>query len=112
MDLETLHHLFLLGHVSDTGSHVLQTHCFCFGVALLASGVDDLSDLLVYLLEDFDAVGVAEPHPEIILVIQLNRFLIKLKSSIVTRKSVLVLRNIRLIKVVVRNRPYQVKAAI
>jgi hypothetical protein len=91
MNLETLHHLLLLGHVPNTGSHVLQTHCFCFCVALLASGVDNLSDFFVYLLKDFDAMGVTESNPKIILVIQMNRFLIKFKSAIITRKSIFVL---------------------
>jgi hypothetical protein len=112
MNLKALHHLFLLGHVSNAGGHVLQTHSLCFCVALLTCGIDNLSYFFVYLLEDFNAVGVAEPYPEIILVIQMNRFLIKLKSSIIACKSVFVLRDVRLVKVIVRNRPYQVKAAI
>jgi hypothetical protein len=101
MDLEALHHLFLFRHVSDAGGHILKTHCLCFGVAFLARGVYNLCYFFVDLLEHFNTVGVAETDPEIILVIQMNRFLIKFKSAIVARKTVFVLRNIRLVKVIV-----------
>jgi hypothetical protein len=64
-----------------------------------------LSYFLVNLLKHFDTVGVAETDPEFVLVIQMNGFLIKFKSPIITRKSVFVLRDISLVKVVVRDRP-------
>jgi hypothetical protein len=64
------------------------------------------------LLKYFDAVGVAEPNPEIVLVIQMNRFLVELKSSVVARKSIFVLRDVGLVKVVVCDWPNQIKAAI
>ena len=57
-------------------------------------------------------MGVAEPYPEIVLVIQMNRFLVELKSPVVARKSIFVLRDVGLVKVVVCDRPNQIEAAI
>ena len=112
MDLETLHHLLLLGHVPNAGGHILQAHGFCLGVALFTCGVYNLGDFFIHLLEYFYAVGVAETHPEIVLVIQMNRFLVEFESSVIARKSIFVLGHVSLVKVVMSDWPNQVETAI
>jgi hypothetical protein len=67
--LKTLHHFFLLGHVSNTRCHVLQTHRFSFCVALFSCRVYDLGYFLVNLLKNLDTVSVPEPDPQLVLVI-------------------------------------------
>lgn len=71
-----------------------------------------MCDLFVNLLEHFDTVSVAEADPKFVLVIQMYCFLVELEGPVVPDKPVFVLRNISLVKVVVSDRPDQVKTSI
>jgi hypothetical protein len=72
----------------------------------------DFGDFLVDSLEHLDAVGISEPDPQFIVVVQVNCLRVEFELSVVAFKPILVFRNIRLVVVVVHDRRNQVETPV
>lgn len=109
MNLIVFHKFFNLGHVSEHFSHLLHIHIVCRFMPCFL-GFDDLLSFSIYSLHHKSQMLVPEPHPEIVLVIQVHSPIISLGFAVFGYISDII-DNVLVVKVVY-NWGNDVKAAI
>ena len=110
MDLIVFHQLFNLRHLSNQISHLGQIHFVGVGASAFLRVIDDLLEFLIDFFLNCDQMSVAEPNPEVILLIQIDCSIVC--SNFTTFGDVFDIVNNVLVKEIVLHRCYDIEPSI
>ena len=84
MDLVVFHKLLNFWHLADELGHLLQVHIISVLAATLFGILNNFLGLSCNFIENISEMSIPEPHPKVILVVQVYLPVVGLNLSIVT----------------------------